>query len=67
MFFETAKGIEPLYLGLQSRTSAARPRCLIEPDVGFEPTWEFSYGLQNRCNRPLCESGINYLKLIQNI
>lgn len=30
----------------------------LEPGVGFEPTWTFVGGLQNRCSRPLSDPGL---------
>ena len=31
----------------------------MELAVGFEPTWTFVSGLQNRCNQPLCDTSID--------
>ena len=33
---------------------------MLDPGVGFEPTWDFSACLQGKCNQPLCEPGIYF-------
>lgn len=51
-------GNDPASSALQAVThpSMSKVRYLVPP-VRFERTGDFSAGLQNQCNRPLCEGG----------
>ncbi len=57
---ETPEGFEPTYQGFADLdlNHSDTVSLILDPGVGFEPTWDFSACLQGKCNQPLCEPGI---------